>query len=177
MVTVAALWLSRRWKRALWGTVTLLVLLRLVAVALPALDVVMALGAGPIVCSLILLLFGSPTHEPLPELLRALWAAGLDPGVIEGAEPRDGALRYNVVDCDGSKFVIRNDENGENDADLLNRLHRGVRSRASEVRSPSAAHRARGTRAQSCLLRGAQLFPTSTIVGQSVPDLTNRDGR
>lgn len=139
VVTVAAPWLSRHWKRALWGAVALLVLLRLVAVSLPALDVVMALGVGTVVGSLILLLFGSPTNEPHPdELVRALRAAGLEPAVIDRAEPRDGALRYDVVDGDGARFVIRLRTPDENDADMLNRLYRGMRYRASEVRSPYA---------------------------------------
>ena len=137
VVTVAAPWLSRRWKQALWGMVGLIVVLRLVAVALPALDVVMALGVGTVVGSLVLLLFGSPTNEPQPaELVDALRGASFDPVDIQRAEPRDGALRYDVVERDGTELVVRLRTPDEEDADLLNRFYRGLRYRASEVRSP-----------------------------------------
>ncbi|MDJ0768755.1 MAG: lysylphosphatidylglycerol synthase transmembrane domain-containing protein [Ilumatobacter sp.] len=139
VVTVAAPWLSRRWKRALWSSIGLLVLLRLVAVALPALDVLMAIGVGTVVGSLILVLFGSPTNEPGPgELLSALRSAGVDPARIDRSEPREDALRYQVVERDGTELVVRLRTPDEYDADLLNRFYRGLRYRGSEVRSPYA---------------------------------------
>ncbi len=139
VVTVAAPWLSRRWKRALWATVGLLVLLRLLAVALPALDIVMALGVGTVVGSLVLLVFGSPTNEPqAEELLVALRSVGFDPAVIERAPPRDSALRYDVVERSGDRLVVKLRTPDEQDADALNRFYRGLRYRASEVRAPFA---------------------------------------
>lgn len=139
VVTVAAPWLSRRWKRTLWGGVALLVLLRLVAVAQPAFDLVVALGVGTVIGSLVLLVFGSPTREPRPdELLRALRGAGYDPRLIRPPEPAGSALRYEVVEGDGTAHAVHLRTPDERDAELLNRWYRGVRYRASEVREPYA---------------------------------------
>ena len=89
IVTLAAPWVSRRWKRVLWGGVLCLVVLRLLAWTGPALDLVLALGVGTVVGSLILLVFGSPSSRPRPdELLEALRAAGIEPRVVQ---PPDGA--------------------------------------------------------------------------------------
>lgn len=139
VVTVAAPWLSRRWKRALWTGVALLVLLRLVAVAQPAFDLVVALGVGTVVGSVVLLVFGSPTRQPRPdELLAALRAAGYDPRVIRPPEPVGSAVRYEVVEGDGTVHAVHLRTPDERDAELLNRWYRGIRYRASEVREPYA---------------------------------------
>ena len=66
VVTVAAPWVSRRWRRTLWWGVAILALLRLLAVAEPAFDLILALGIGTVVGSLVLLVFGSPSSEPGP---------------------------------------------------------------------------------------------------------------
>jgi glycosyltransferase 2 family protein len=134
VVMVAAPWLSRRWKRALWGAVGTLVLLRLIAVAHPAFDLVLALGVGTIVGALILLLFGSPANEPGPdELLAALRGGRYDPVRLERLAPQGTALQYGFAEADGTAYTITLRTPDERDADLLARFYRSLRYRASEV--------------------------------------------
>ena len=54
IVTLAGVWLSRRWKRALWAAVIALAGLRLLSSATGALDVVLAVAVGVVVGSLAL---------------------------------------------------------------------------------------------------------------------------
>jgi glycosyltransferase 2 family protein len=137
IVTVAAPWLGRRWRRALWWSVGLVVLIRLLSVAQPAFDVIAALGVGIVVGSAVLLVFGSPTREPHPtELLDGITATGLTPRRIEQLPASGSALRYRVVEVvDGTErhreITLRTPD--ERDADLLNRTVRRLRFAESEV--------------------------------------------
>jgi glycosyltransferase 2 family protein len=139
VVVVAAPWLSRRWKRTLWGAVGVLVVLRMIAVSDPAFDLVLALGVGLVAGSVVLLLFGSPAHEPRPdELLAGLREAGFDPAVISRAGHEGTALLYEFTDRAGRAHDVLLRTPDERDADLLERLYRQVRFRASEVTLPFA---------------------------------------
>ena len=51
VVTLASVWLSRQWKRALWAAVVLLMLLRVLSSVAGALDVVLAVAVGVVVGS------------------------------------------------------------------------------------------------------------------------------
>ncbi|HET9548063.1 MAG TPA: lysylphosphatidylglycerol synthase domain-containing protein [Desertimonas sp.] len=134
VVTVAAPWLTRRWKHALWWSVGLLVVLRLLAIVHPAFDVVLAVGIGLGVGSLVLLVFGRPSTEPSPqELLDALRSLGLRPRRIERQRESISALRYRLTDPAGAQFEVSLRTPDETDADLLNRVYRGLRFRAPEV--------------------------------------------
>jgi uncharacterized protein (TIRG00374 family) len=138
VVTVSTPWLGRRWKRTLWGAVGVLLLLRLVTLA-PALDLVLALGVGTVVGSALLLLFGTPTRIPGPdELVQALRAIGVAPRQVHAPDARDGTLRYDVVDHAGGEWTVVLRTPDERDAELLNRLYRRLRYRATEVRAPFA---------------------------------------
>lgn len=137
IVTVVAPWSGRRWRRALWWAVGLVVLLRLLSVTQPAFDVVVAVGVGMVVGSALLLLFGSPSHEPHPaELVDGLEAAGISPRRIERRPGSGSALRYRVVDeVDGGEreleVTLRTPD--ERDADLLARVFRRLRYADDEV--------------------------------------------
>jgi uncharacterized membrane protein YbhN (UPF0104 family)/tRNA A-37 threonylcarbamoyl transferase component Bud32 len=134
VVTVAAPWLSRRWKRALWGGVALLVLLRLIAPGEPAFDLVLALGVGFVVGSLVLLVFGSPSNEPRPrELLDALRACGFAPRRIDRVDAPGSETGYRFADADGTAYAVALRTPDERDADMLDRTYRWLRFRASEV--------------------------------------------
>jgi uncharacterized membrane protein YbhN (UPF0104 family) len=139
IVTVAAPWLSLRWKRTLWWGVAVLCVLRIIAVAQPAFDLVVALGVGTTVGAAMLLVFGSPTRIPRPEeLLAALWHLGHAPRTLVAPVPRGTALRYRFANGDGEDLdvVLRTPE--ERDAELLSRWYRSVRFRSSEVGVPFA---------------------------------------
>jgi uncharacterized membrane protein YbhN (UPF0104 family)/tRNA A-37 threonylcarbamoyl transferase component Bud32 len=134
VVTVAAPWLSQAWKRALWWGVAILVLLRLMAVAYPAFDVMVAVGVGIATGSLVLLLFGSPSNEPRPEeLVDGLVRAGVAPRRIDRQGRIGSSLRYRVDDVALGELGVTLRTPDEADADLLNRAYRSLRFRSSEV--------------------------------------------
>ncbi len=138
LVTVAGPFLSRRWRRALWWAVGVLVLLRLLAVAHPAFDFVMAFGVGIFTGSALLLLFGSPRAEPGPtELLDALRVAGYHPRRLRRPDDQpDDELRYEFDEGGDAVHDISLWTADQRDADLLARLYRRIRYRASEVGEP-----------------------------------------
>ena len=134
VVTVAAPWLSQQWKRALWWGVAVLVLLRLMAVAYPAFDVVVAVGVGIASGSLVLLLFGSPSNEPRPEeLVDGLVEVGVAPLRIDRRGRVGSSIRYRVDDLVQGELGVTLRTPDEADADLLNRAYRSLRFRSSEV--------------------------------------------
>ncbi len=135
IVVIAGQFLSRRWKRTLWWMIAILVFLRLVAVAHPAFDFVLALGVGLFTGSLILLLFGSPSTEPRPaELLAALRGAGFRPRRIDRPEDQDGqAIRYQFIGDDDRAHRVTLRTPDERDGDALSRLYQNIRYRSSEV--------------------------------------------
>jgi uncharacterized membrane protein YbhN (UPF0104 family)/tRNA A-37 threonylcarbamoyl transferase component Bud32 len=134
VVTVAAPWLSRGWRRVLWWGVGLLVVLRLLAVTYPAFDLVLSLGVGTVVGALVLLVFGSPNREPAAdELITALRGLGVDPARIARLSALGSQLRYHVVERDGAELGVALRTPDERDADLLDRAYRGLRFQASEV--------------------------------------------
>lgn len=134
IVTVAAAWSTRRWKRALWGVVAVVVALRLMSGSQPAFDVIAALGVGLVVGSAVLLLFGSPSHEPLPEeLLDGLRAAGIRPRRIERHDGAGSTRRFRVVDERNRVLDVSVRTPDERDADLLTRTYRRFRFADSEV--------------------------------------------
>lgn len=137
-VAVLAPWLSRRWRRAAWSFVAVLVVLRVVASVDPALDTVLALGLGMVVGSLGLLLFGAPNPAPqAAELVGALRQAGVEPAAVR---PLDGGqsslLRYLATGADDRQVFVKVRTPDDRSADLLERLWRWVRLRSGEVDRP-----------------------------------------
>ncbi|HSL60074.1 MAG TPA: lysylphosphatidylglycerol synthase transmembrane domain-containing protein [Acidimicrobiales bacterium] len=186
-VTVAVPWLSPPWKRALWGGVAALAVLRLLSVSHPAFDLVLALGIGTVVGSAVLLVFGSPNRRPAPaELLDALRDGGLDPRAIGAPEADGTALRYAVTDRDGTPLDVRLRTPDERDAELLTRVYRRVRFQASEVRRPFATLKRRiehealvstlaeraGARVPSVVRIGRTSGGSAFVVSERPPDRT-----
>lgn len=133
-VTVAAVYISRRWRQVLWAGVGVLALLRLMAVAYPAFDLVLSLGAGFAVGSLVLLVFGTPTLEPLPaELVEALRRLGIRPRRVERPHQHGGGHHYRAIEADGTAYDVTVRTEDERDADLLSRAYRTLRFQPSEV--------------------------------------------
>jgi uncharacterized membrane protein YbhN (UPF0104 family)/tRNA A-37 threonylcarbamoyl transferase component Bud32 len=137
-VAVTAPWLSRRWRRATWGTLIVLVLLRIVGSGEPPLDIIVAIAMGLVVGSLALLVFGSPSPAPrVTELVGAMRSAGLMPIGIRRMHD-DGSSPHFAVDVEedrGTLFVKVRSPN-DRSSDLLNRLWGSVRLRSSEVERP-----------------------------------------
>jgi uncharacterized membrane protein YbhN (UPF0104 family)/tRNA A-37 threonylcarbamoyl transferase component Bud32 len=137
VVTAAAPWMTRRWRRAAWAAVAVVVVLRLAVGASPTLDVVLAIGIGIVVGSLALLVIGSPNAEPQPdELAEALGRTGLDLAEIERTHDRTASPSYRVAAGDGRRMFVKLRTPDDRDADLLNRLYRAARFRDVQVTMP-----------------------------------------
>lgn len=134
VVTVAGPWLSRRWRRALWTVVGVAVVLRLISPTDPAFDVVVALGVGVFVGSVVLLLTGGRATEPSAEALAAaLVELGFDPGPLDRLDPVGTAHRFAFVDGDDRRLEVTLRTPDERDADLLARVGMRLRVIDSEV--------------------------------------------
>lgn len=135
--SVAAAFLPRRWKRAVWAWVVLLVVLRILGPGQPPLDVWIAVSLGVVVGSSVLLVFGSPNPEPSPEtVLAALREAQFDPAVIRRVEHPGVHSIYETDERDGRSTTVKLRTPDDRSWDLLNRLARAVRLRSSEVGRP-----------------------------------------
>jgi uncharacterized protein (TIRG00374 family) len=137
-VAVTAPWLSRRWRRATWTTLIVLVLLRIVGSGEPPVDIVAAVAMGIVVGSLALLVFGSPNPFPrAAELLVALRTWGIAPTSIKrntfGSPTR--SFLVEATHPDRSLYVkVRTPD--DRSSDLLDRVWGSVRLRSSEVERP-----------------------------------------
>jgi undecaprenyl-diphosphatase len=137
LVSVATPWVARRWKRALWTWVIVLVVLRVLGSGEPVLDVVLAVAIGVVIGSIMVLVLGSPNPEPGPqELLRGLRACGIEPSAIERAAEGSEDSHFVVHEPAQPVRFVKVRTPDDRSSDLLNRLYRAVRLRSSEVERP-----------------------------------------
>lgn len=137
VASVANPWISRRWKRALWTWVIVLVALRILGSGEPVLDVVLAVAIGSVVGSVIVLVFGAPNPEPGPmELVDGLRACGIHPSAIARAEELSSQPHFLVHEHGRPVRFVKVRTPDDRSSDLLNRLYRAVRLRSSEVERP-----------------------------------------
>ena len=169
-VTIGAAYLPRQWKRAAWGWVVVLVLLRLLGPSQPPLSIWVAVSLGVVIGSLALLVFGSPNQEPSGEhVLEALREVGLDPVEIRRRDEETTHAVYETVERGGSQMFVKLRTPDDRTWDLLSRLHRLIRLRSSEVGRPFSTlkrrveHEALATR--TARDGGA---PTPAVVGVGV---------
>ena len=134
---VGAAHLPRRWRRALWSWVSVLMVLRLLGPGQPPLDIWIAVSLGVVVGSLTLLAFGSPNLEPSPEqVLAAFREVGLDPVAIRRHDKETSGAVYETDERDGSQTFVKLRTPDDRSWDLLSRLSRAIRLRSSEVGRP-----------------------------------------
>ena len=136
VVTLASVWLSRSWKRALWLAVLILMTLRALSSSTSSLDVVLAVAVGVVVGSLALVVFGAPNRAPdtgtLVATLRELLP---DLRSLHQRHTGAGALTYVAGTPDHEYFVkLRTPD--DRSADYLARVYRTIRLRAYEVEPP-----------------------------------------
>ena len=170
VVTIGASYLPRRWKRAAWVWVVILVLLRLLGPSQPPLSIWISVSLGVVIGTVALLVFGSPNPEPSGEqVLEALLEVGLDPvEVRRRTDPTSHAV-YETDERDGSQMFVKLRTPDDRTWDLLSRLHRLIRLRSSEVGRPFSTlkrrveHEALATRTAGD--RGA---PVPAVVGVGV---------
>ncbi|MCB0966218.1 MAG: flippase-like domain-containing protein [Ilumatobacter sp.] len=139
-VTVGAPYLPRRWRRAAWFWIAVLVVLRFLGPGQPPLDILIAVAVGTIIGSLILLVLGSPSAEPSPtNVLAGVRSIGLQPvriGRLDATAGSAGSVHYVATDADAIRTFIKMRTPDDQSWDLLNRTYRAVRLRSSEVRRP-----------------------------------------
>ncbi|MGA9277931.1 lysylphosphatidylglycerol synthase transmembrane domain-containing protein, partial [Ilumatobacter sp.] len=167
---IGAASLPRRWRRAAWAWVVMLMVLRLLGPGQPPLDVWIAASIGLVIGSLILLVFGSPTLEPSPEkVLAALREVGLDPVEIRRRHDLGTtSIIYETDERDGTHKFIKMRTPDDRSWDLLNRLYRSIRLRSSDVGRPYSTLKRR-IEHESLVTRtvrdGGTLCPTIVGVG------------
>ena len=135
--TIGAAYLPRRWRRAVWGWVSILVVLRFLGPGQPPLDILLAASVGSLVGSLVLIVLGSPTTEPTPDdVLAGVRSIRLDPASIERLGESNGSVRYRVTERDGRRTFVKLRTPDDRSWDLLSRSIRATRLRSSEISRP-----------------------------------------
>jgi undecaprenyl-diphosphatase len=128
-ITAATPWLPRRWQRASWAALVLLIVVRLaLGTNLPA-ELVLALSTGVAVGSGILFIVGSPNRNPSGrEIVATLQRSGIDVARLETAQvDARGSSPYFVETADGCSMFVKTLSTDERSADLLFRLYRQFR--------------------------------------------------
>lgn len=137
VVTIGTTYVPRRWRRAAWSWIAVLLVLRFLGPGQPPLDIWVAVSLGVVIGSLILLAFGSPNVEPEPHVvLAALREVGLDPVEVRRWDGASSRIVYDTVERDGSRTFVKLRTPDDRSWDLLSRFYRAIRLRSSEVGRP-----------------------------------------
>lgn len=137
VVTIGVAYVPRRWRRAAWSWIAILLVLRFLGPGQPPLDIWVAVSLGVVVGSLLLLTLGSPNPEPEPTvLLAALCDVGLDPVRVHRWDDAGSRIIYDTVERDGGRRFVKLRTPDDRSWDLLTRMFRTIRLRSSEVGRP-----------------------------------------
>lgn len=137
VVTIGSTYIPRRWRRAAWLWIVVLLVLRFLGPGQPPLDIWVAVSVGVVIGSLLLLSLGSPNPEPEPAtVLHAFREVGLDPTEVRRWDDAGSRLIYETVERDGGRTFVKLRTPDDRSWDLLTRLYRGIRLRSSEVARP-----------------------------------------
>ena len=126
-LTAAAPWLSRRWRRAGWALIVLLVVLGLIDSPV-SFDPIEAAFVGWVSGAAVLVALGAPSRRPTPAAVESgLAAVGVPVRGIEqaGVDAR-GSTPYFGEGDDGGRLFVKALGTDERSADLLFRLYRGL---------------------------------------------------
>ena len=131
VLTALSPWMSRRWRRAAWGGFAAAVVVRLVAGTNLPTDLLVSVGLGWAVGSLVLLAFGSPVQRlSRVEIERALARAALPVWRLEPASvDARGSVPWFAEGVDGRALFVKALDRDQRSADLLFRLYRWLRYR------------------------------------------------
>jgi undecaprenyl-diphosphatase len=142
IVVIVSPRLTIRWRRVFWAAVVLLVIMRIVGASAPPLDVIIALGVGMVVGALALVAAGAPSLDPDgPTLTRMLREAHIDPTRIEQVHAAGGVITYRVWRMGLPTLVLQLRTPHDRSAELLERLWRRVRYRATSPGRPFSSMR------------------------------------
>jgi undecaprenyl-diphosphatase len=130
VLTAAAPWLSRRWRRAGWALVVGLMLTRFLATAV-SFDTLSAFLLGWLSGSAMLVVLGAPSRRPSVTSVNAgLAAVGVPMQALEPASvDARGSTPYFGVTSDGEKLFVKVLGDDERSADMLFRLYRRLQPR------------------------------------------------
>jgi tRNA A-37 threonylcarbamoyl transferase component Bud32 len=129
-LTAAAPWLSRRWRRAGWTLIVLLVVIALIDTPV-SFDPIEAAFVGWVAGAAVLVVLGAPSRRPTPAAIAAgLAGVGVQVRGLEqaGVDAR-GSTPYFGEGDDGGKLFVKALGTDERSADLLFRLYRGLQPR------------------------------------------------
>jgi glycosyltransferase 2 family protein len=164
-ITIVAPWLSRAWRRVLWLLVAVAVVLRVLAAADAALDVVAAIAVGIVVGSAMLLVFGAPSRRPDPlDVVTALRTIRLDPSRIDPGPDWGGVEHFRVTTRTGPPVLVSVRTLDDRSADLLARLYRRARLVTADGERPFSSLKQR-------IEHEALLMFSARRSGARVPDV------
>jgi undecaprenyl-diphosphatase len=130
LLTAAAPWLSRRWRRAGWFLVIGLVVIRFIATPV-SFDSLEAALVGWMIGAAVLVLMGAPSRRPTNEaVIDGLAGVGLGLQRLEraGVDAR-GSTPYFGVGADDERLFVKALGEDERSADVLFRLYRRLNPR------------------------------------------------
>ena len=128
MLTAAAPWLSRRWRRAGWAIVIGMTVTRFLAAPV-SFDSIGAILAGWVVGAAVLVVMGGPLRRPTGQSIAAgMAAAGVPLARIEQAKvDARGSSPYFAVAVDGRRLFVKALGQDQRSADLLFRVYRSLK--------------------------------------------------
>jgi undecaprenyl-diphosphatase len=130
ILTAAAPWLGRWWRRAGWALIMGLLVTGFVD-SPTSFDSALALAVGWLCGATVLVVAGAPSRRPtVRAVIEGLSAVGLPVRQLDraGVDAR-GSTPYFGIGADGSKLFIKALGTDERSADLLFRLYRGLQPR------------------------------------------------
>jgi undecaprenyl-diphosphatase len=144
VVTAAAPWVARRWRRAGWAVVVIATLTRLLGAPIE-LDTLVAVLAGWTAGAAAVVALGAPSRRPSGQSIAdGLGAVGVPLTRLEQASlDARGSTPYFATRADGSSLFVKALGEDERSADLLFRAYRRVQPRdLGDERSFSSLRRA-----------------------------------
>jgi uncharacterized membrane protein YbhN (UPF0104 family) len=137
-VVLGSPWISRAWRRVGWTVVVIAVVFRIAGAQAGPLDIVLALGAGIVGGSAVLLVFGAPNRRPRgPAVVAAMARAGVPLARLSraGVDARSSTPYFADAD-DGQALFIKVLGRDERSADLMFRVYRFLRLKDVGDRGP-----------------------------------------
>jgi hypothetical protein len=130
IVTAAAPWVSRRWRRAGWALVVIMALTRLLGAPVEF-DTLVAVLAGWIAGAAVIVLLGAPSRRPTGvSIAEGLASVGVPLARLEQASlDARGSTPYFATARDGSALFVKALGEDERSADLLFRVYRRLQPR------------------------------------------------
>ena len=137
-VVLGSPWINRAWRRVGWTVVVISIAFRIAAAQGGPLDIVLALGAGVVGGSAVLLVFGAPNKRPRgPAVVAAMARAGVPLARLSraGVDARSSTPYFGETG-DGRELFIKVLGRDERSADLMFRVYRFLRLKDVGDRGP-----------------------------------------